>query len=98
MEATETLRAQLESLLKLIVHKPDELRVEAVIGDDSFELKVYVDDTDVGRVLGARGTTIHALRVVWDKMVGKLIQEGRAHWIRFDIDLPQAPNRRRPQY
>src|SRR5215210_4480707 len=59
------VRELLEYLVRALVDKPDEVRVEEFEEDDGtlvFELSV--DDEDYGRVIGRGGRTAQALRTV----------------------------------
>ncbi len=58
------MKELLETLVKAIVDNPDDVRVEAVEGDRSVILQLYVNPDDLGRVIGKQGRIANALRTI----------------------------------
>lgn len=55
----------LQHVVSSIVEKPDEVEIEASEdGDDTVRFDVRVGDGDMGRVIGKRGRTAHAIRAL----------------------------------
>jgi predicted RNA-binding protein YlqC (UPF0109 family) len=55
----------LQEFAKLIVDRPDEVRVTTNEIDDTFsEITVYVDKADTGKVIGKDGKVINAIKTV----------------------------------
>jgi hypothetical protein len=54
----------LDFVVKGLVDRPDAVTIEAIdrAGTTVYELRVH--PTDVGKVIGRQGTTIHALRAL----------------------------------
>ncbi|MDX1621400.1 MAG: KH domain-containing protein [Nitriliruptorales bacterium] len=60
MKAVEVL----EFIAKQLVDHPDDVRVEVVDGGRQTTLELYVNDDDLGKVIGKRGRTAKALRTL----------------------------------
>tara|TARA_B100001029_G_scaffold150265_1_gene132268 strand:- start:1187 stop:1432 length:246 start_codon:yes stop_codon:yes gene_type:complete len=54
----------IESVVKLLVDKPDEVNVEAVESDQTIIYELTVGDGDYGKVIGKRGRNISAIRTI----------------------------------
>jgi uncharacterized protein len=54
----------LEYLARRLVDKPDAVRVEEVDEGDTLVLRLYVDEEDLGKVIGRQGRIARALRTV----------------------------------
>jgi predicted RNA-binding protein YlqC (UPF0109 family) len=54
----------LEYLVKGLVDEPEGVRVEVDAEGDRLQLNVFVPDGEMGRVIGKRGRTAHAIRTV----------------------------------
>ena len=72
------LAPALEHLVKGIVDRPDDVRIDASSSDRGELLEVRVNPQDLGRVIGRGGRTAQALRTV----VGAL-SDGRS--VRIDV-------------
>ena len=57
-------QAVLEHIVRSVVETPDNARVEAGADGDGVRLDVYVDQADIGRVIGRRGRVANAIRTV----------------------------------
>lgn len=49
-------------VLKALVNHPEKVKVERIVNELGVLLKIEVDPSDVGGVLGKQGATINALR------------------------------------
>ncbi|MEC7799076.1 MAG: KH domain-containing protein [Candidatus Neomarinimicrobiota bacterium] len=54
----------IESVVKQLVDKPDEVNVEAVESDQTIIYELTVGDGDYGKVIGKRGRNISAIRTI----------------------------------
>ena len=52
----------IETVVKQLVDKPDEVNVSAVEGEQQIIFELTVGDGDFGKVIGKRGRNISALR------------------------------------
>ena len=57
-------RAALEHVVAALVEHPDDIRVEEVEDDQGVVLELTVHPDDVGKVIGKRGRTAKALRML----------------------------------
>ena len=53
-----------EYIVKTLVNNPDKVAVDRVIDEKGVLLSLTVDPEDVGRVIGKRGVTAQAIRVL----------------------------------
>ena len=53
-----------EYIVKTLVNNPEKVAVERIIDEKGVLLSLTVDPEDVGRVIGKRGVTAQALRVL----------------------------------
>ncbi|KIE49218.1 MAG: hypothetical protein MB53_05940 [marine actinobacterium MedAcidi-G2A] len=51
-------------MVKSVVEKPDEVKIDIQNSDDQTTLAVKVGDGDMGRVIGRRGRIANAIRTV----------------------------------
>ena len=58
------MQEYIESVVKLLVDKPDEVNVEAVESDQTIIYELTVGDGDYGKVIGKRGRNISAIRTI----------------------------------
>lgn len=63
-QTSEKVREWLESTARLMVDKPDEVRIEEVLSPDgsSSFFSVYVSYSDLGKIVGKEGSNIMAIR------------------------------------
>ena len=55
----------IEFIAKQLVDNPDKVSVEEISPDDNtIELKLRVDKNDIGKVIGKKGRTISAMRIL----------------------------------
>lgn len=70
----------IEYLVKQIVSKPEEVKVEEMKNGDILEIRISVDDSDMGLVIGKEGRIIKSIRSL---SKAKAIKEN----IRTNIEL-----------
>lgn len=58
------LRDLIEYVTKSLVDMPEEVNVKEIIGEQTTVIEVDVHDTDRGKVIGRKGKTAQALRVI----------------------------------
>jgi predicted RNA-binding protein YlqC (UPF0109 family) len=58
------LRDLIEYVTKSLVDIPDEVNVKEIVGEQTTVIEVDVHDTDRGKVIGRKGKTAQALRVI----------------------------------
>jgi predicted RNA-binding protein YlqC (UPF0109 family) len=61
---TENLKEIIEFITKNLVDKPNELKVNAITSTKSVIVQIKTDKTDTGKVIGKKGRTIDALKVI----------------------------------
>ena len=54
----------IETVVKQLVDKPDEVNVEAVESDQTIIYELTVGDGDYGKVIGKKGRNVSALRTI----------------------------------
>ena len=54
----------IESVVKQLVDKPEEVKVEAVESEQTVIYELTVGDGDYGKVIGKRGRNISAIRTI----------------------------------
>jgi predicted RNA-binding protein YlqC (UPF0109 family) len=59
-----TVKELLETLAKAIVDNPDDVKVTAIEGDRSVILQLFVNEDDIGKVIGKQGRVASALRAI----------------------------------
>ncbi len=60
----EVLQEFIETVVKQLVDKPDEVNVSALEGEQQIIFELTVGDGDFGKVIGKRGRNISALRTL----------------------------------
>lgn len=58
------LREIVENLIKRLVDEPDEVTVTESKGEQTTILEAHVAKADMGKVIGRKGKTVDALRVI----------------------------------
>lgn len=60
----QAMQEFIETVVKQLVDKPDEVNVNAVEGEQQIIFELTVGDGDFGKVIGKRGRNISALRTL----------------------------------
>lgn len=71
------MREFVEFLVRHLVDQPDSVTVEEEAMDDKVVFKVKVGQGDVGKIIGRKGRTAQALRVLLTAVAAK--EKKRAH-------------------
>ena len=58
------MQSLIETVVKMLVDKPDEVNVEAVESDQTIIFELTVGDGDYGKVIGKKGRNVSALRTI----------------------------------
>ena len=58
------LKDIVETLIKRLVEKPDQVEIKESQGERGLVFEVRVAQVDMGRVIGRKGKTIEALRTI----------------------------------
>ena len=61
---TDTIKTLIEDLVKMIVDDPKEINVQVSSTTKSVLVQVKSAKTDIGKIIGKRGRTIEALKVI----------------------------------
>ena len=80
-----------EYIVKTLVNNPDKVAVERKIDEKGVLLSLTVDPEDVGRVIGKRGVTAQAIRVLLRALGTK--QDARYNLKIVNTDDENAPKR-----
>ncbi|MBN1782758.1 KH domain-containing protein [bacterium] len=54
----------IEYIIKKLVDKPDEVRINVVAGEHTTVLELHVADGDLGKVIGRHGQTAMSIRTL----------------------------------
>jgi predicted RNA-binding protein YlqC (UPF0109 family) len=60
----EKMKELIERIAKALVDNPDDVRVNAIEGEQSTMIELSVNPTDLGKVIGRQGRTANAIRVI----------------------------------
>ncbi len=61
----------IETLIKHLVDKPDEVMVNEIKGDTTIIYELHVGDGDMGKVIGKHGQTARSLRTLLSAVSAK---------------------------
>ena len=74
--------AFLENLVKVIVEKPDAVKVDQEVDRQGVKLTLHVDPSDMGKVIGSQGRMANSIRTIMhayggqnDSRVSVIIEE-----------------------
>lgn len=74
--------AFLESIVKELVEHPDKLEITQELDNQGIKLTLRADSADIGKIIGHKGATAQALRLIMrayggrnDSRIGLLIEE-----------------------
>lgn len=72
------------SIVKPLVTHPESIRIQVEDGDEFLEYHLYLDPSDVGRVIGKNGrianairTILYSVRVEGHRRVRLIIEDGK---------------------
>ena len=63
-QEVSSLKEFVEFLVKHLVNRPDEVRVNEIVGEQTVVFELRVGEGDMGRVIGRRGQTAISLRIL----------------------------------
>ncbi|WP_213358334.1 KH domain-containing protein [Chlamydiifrater phoenicopteri] len=72
-------------IVKNLVASPEAVEIRSTSDNDSVKLEIRVAQEDVGKVIGRRGSTIHALRTIVRRISSRVRKK-------VEIDLIQPEN------
>lgn len=58
------MKKLVEDIVKLLVDKPNEVKVNEIAGEQAVVLELSVAKEDLGKVIGKRGHTAQAIRTI----------------------------------
>ncbi len=58
------MRELIEQIAKALVDNPDQVKVNAVEGEQVTVLELRVDPSDLGKVIGKQGRTARSMRTI----------------------------------
>ncbi len=58
------LKPLLNEMVNALVDEPEAIRIEAIQGEDSTVLRLYVAPGDLGKVIGKQGNTARSMRTI----------------------------------
>ena len=58
------MRELIEQIAKALVDNPDQVKVNAVEGEQITVLELRVDPSDLGKVIGKQGRTARSMRTI----------------------------------
>ena len=61
---TEVLKAVVEFMIKKLVDKPEEVVIGVTTSTKSILIQIKTNKTDTGKVIGKKGRTIDAVKIV----------------------------------
>jgi predicted RNA-binding protein YlqC (UPF0109 family) len=61
---SELLKEYVENTTKSVVDRPENVNVDISISTKAIIIQVKVDETDCGKIIGKRGRTIDAIKVL----------------------------------
>ncbi len=82
MEHSNEIADAVATLIKLMVDRPEGVRVESVQIAEGTSLRISVDHTDIGKVIGKQGRTARSLRILVTAM-------GMASKQRISLDIQE---------
>jgi predicted RNA-binding protein YlqC (UPF0109 family) len=82
MDQSNCIADAITALIKLMVDRPEGVKVESVSGNEGSTLRISVDPGDIGKVIGKQGRTARSLRVIVTAM-------GMASKQRISLDIQE---------
>ncbi len=66
---------------RLVVSKPDDIKVKVLQGDEITEIVLYADQSDIGKLIGKSGKMIGAIKTV---ISGCKAKDGKSYRINVE--------------
>jgi len=63
-DMSNLLKDQVENFIKLVVDAPDEVKISSSVSTKAVIIQIKVDKQDCGKIIGKKGRTIEALKVL----------------------------------
>ena len=76
----------LEFIAKSLVNKPEAVRIEETKEEEGIKYTLYVDDNEIGKVIGRKGKTAKSIRIL-------LIAVAAKNGFRVTLDIPDKIER-----
>lgn len=73
-------------IVKNLVSDPSAVEIRSVTEDETIKLEIRVAPDDVGKVIGRRGNTIHALRTIVRRISSRVKKK-----VELDLIQPDSP-------
>ena len=70
------MKELIETIVKELVDKPDEVKVEPLESERTIIYELSVGDGDLGKVIGKKGRTAQALRTIISAISAKAVEKG----------------------
>ncbi len=70
--STTSLRDLVLYMARCLVDNPDQVQVKEISGDQTSVIELRVAKEDLGKVIGKKGRTAHAMRVILNAAATKL--------------------------
>lgn len=68
----EYMKEFIEYIVKQLVDKPEKVRIEESNSDQkTIDIKIEVDKTDIGKIVGKQGKNVNALRTLLTAVAAK---------------------------
>ncbi|MFH1729286.1 MAG: KH domain-containing protein [Pseudomonadota bacterium] len=61
----------IEHISKSLVDNPDDVTVNEIVGDQTIVIELKVSSDDLGKVIGKKGRTAHAMRTLLAAIASK---------------------------
>ena len=62
----------IEAAAQLIVDQPDKVRINEIESPHTIVFELSVDKNDLGKIIGAKGRNISAIRTIMSALAGKI--------------------------
>jgi len=66
------MKEMIKCIAQYLVDDPEQVKVEEIEGSHSSVLELKVAQEDLGKVIGKKGRTAHAMRTILGAMSGKV--------------------------
>jgi len=82
------MRNFIEFIAKQIVDNPDDVRIEESVEDGVTRFKVYVNESETGKIIGKQGKTAKAIRTLMKVVSAK-------NGIKCSLEIPDVIKERK---